>query len=138
MRVISLSVDNWSGNRNREEETNEPTWEQVERAFRSLDARRHTMLTLEADEEDNGLIVGGGGGLYVVTVHRYPEIFTLMLAETDDGETVRLTTGGQERIFPKNLCVGTAQALLAMRRYFETCELEPSMRWIAEQAAQLT
>lgn len=132
VRVISLSVDNRSGNRNREEETDEPTWEQVERAFQSLDARRHTMLTLEADEEDHGLIVGGGGGLYVVTVHRYPEIFTLTSAETDAGEAVRLTIGGQEGIFAKNLCVGVDQALLAMRRYFETCELERSMRWVAE------
>ncbi|NNB93400.1 hypothetical protein HJC10_04050 [Corallococcus exiguus] len=132
MRVISLSVDDWAGNRLREEETDAPTWEQVERAFRSLDSRRHTLLTLEADEEDHGMIVGGGGGLYVVTVHRYPEIFTLTSAAADDGEAVRLTTGGQEGIFPKSLCAGSAQALLAMRRYFETCELESSMRWIAE------
>lgn len=127
-----MSVDHWSGNRNCEEETDDPTWEQVERAFQSLDANRHTTVTLEADEEDNGLIVGGGSGLYVVTLHRYPEIFTLTSSETDDGETVRLTTGGQEGIFPKSLCVGPEQALLAIRCYFETCELEPSLRWISE------
>ena len=132
MRVTLMSIDDWAGNRLHEEETGDPTWEQVERAFQSLDAWRHTLLTLEADEEDNGMILGGGGGLYVVTVHRYPEIFTLTSAVTDGGETVRLTTGGQEGVFPKNLCVGTEQARLAMRRYFEACELEPSMRWIAE------
>ena len=126
-----LTRDKWRGNKNDEEVTESPEWDQVEVAIRELDQRERTLVTIQRSQE-HYIAVGGGAGVYVAYVAvDGPTFDRLAEAEGADGSTT-LVVGGQASEYPKDECVSLTTVLLAVRTFVETGLLEPGLRWKAD------
>ena len=66
MSIKKMEYDNWINSLSNDTEIENPTWEQIEKAIKSLDADQHTMVILTSDTQS--LIIGGGQGQYIITV----------------------------------------------------------------------
>lgn len=66
MSLRQIDWDEWGAPHNHEFCILNPSWTQLEYALRRLDANRHTLASLVA-EDGRQLGVGGGGGHYVLT-----------------------------------------------------------------------
>ncbi len=63
-----------------------------------LDAKQHTLVNLVLSEE-NYLMIGGGGGKYVVTGEENGIIFNLINPKAGSTLKIELNTGGQIGLF---------------------------------------
>ena len=66
MSIKKMEYDNWINSLSNDTEIENPTWEQIEKAIKSLDADQHTMVILTSNTQS--LIIGGGQGQYIITV----------------------------------------------------------------------
>ena len=51
MSIKKMEYDNWINSLSNDTEIENPTWEQVEKAIKSLDADQHTMVILTSDTQ---------------------------------------------------------------------------------------
>ena len=72
MSIKKMEYDNWINSLSNDTEIENPTWEQIEKAIKSLDADQHTMVILTSNTQS--LIIGGGQGQYIIT-HTCPNNF---------------------------------------------------------------
>jgi hypothetical protein len=117
-----------------------PTWADVEREIRALDARTHTLVILApapregAREGDHHLAVGGGGDgrLLVYTTQDNLSFWDL----TDPGKRgadrkVRMNIGGQEGEYRESQFVSREGALQAARQDVEDGQRAADLTWRA-------
>ena len=70
----------------------------VREILEKLDAKQHTLVNLVLSEE-NYLMIGGGGGKYVVTGEENGIIFNLINPKAGSTLKIELNTGGQIGLF---------------------------------------
>ena len=95
---MEITLDNWNGSHCKEEVYHINSSERLLEILEKLDAKQHTLVNLALSEE-NYLMIGGGGGKYVVTGEENGIIFNLI--NPKDGSTLKieLNTGGQIGLF---------------------------------------
>lgn len=130
MPVLGLSLDVWDGVRCGSRDADRPSWEQVEAALSDLDARRHTLLTLNGEAGDT-LCVGGGAGRYVVFYQDADdELWNLHAAGAPEaGPSILLNCGGQEGDFRPDQVVGSDVAREAVRTLFAVGGIDVRLGW---------
>jgi hypothetical protein len=126
--VVSLHLDEWSGASCADHRVEAPSWDQVDEAIRSLDASRHTLLSLEG-QADDVLLIGGGAGRYVVIYQVRADTFWNLHSDAADGGTILLTCGGQEGDFLSEQVVGIEVAKSAARTMFSVGGIAGSLNW---------
>ncbi len=127
----TLYGDSWRGVANDEWRVSQPTWDDVESALTRLDARTHTLVTIQGPVEQH-LTVGGGAGRYVVCATFDNSEFWNLLGGRSDGEPELLNAGGQEGEYPQAQIVTHGQAREAARAFFLQLQLEPSLNWVRQ------
>lgn len=115
-----------------------PTWADVEREVRALDAKARTLVTLQppppkgAPEGCHHLAVGGGeGGRFIVYLTEDNETFWNLVDPEVRGSLrrVMMTIGGQEGDFREGQFVSLDLALRAARRYFHDGGRAEDLEW---------
>jgi hypothetical protein len=116
-----LRVCEWRGDRRIDHEAPDPTWEEVEKAIRTLNNRDVNDVYLSADAEDDEefLCIGGGDGRYVVT-GAFEETFPTVVDPGRGSGEEPLVVGGQEGSYPSRMIVSLDVALRAARSYYES------------------
>jgi hypothetical protein len=128
MKVQFIETDRWEGQRCFDTRLQRPSWEIVERAIRSLDANRHTCVSLLGDN-DCLFVVGGGAGRFVLSASPNEDTHLTALNLSAPLSQVELTIGGQTGIYMAQMVVDEAQAIQAARTFCESNTLEPSLTW---------
>ena len=125
MIIKELSADDYGGG-GETIRKHHPAWEDVEQAVRRLDGARFTQVNL-ADSEDAGLVISGGcGGRYACERMQHDDNYLLLDPTLEDDPPVRITDDDE---YPGSWTVDLEMALKAARVFFETAQLDPSMRW---------
>ena len=124
-----MSLDVWSGVHCVEQGVDRPSWDQVQAAIDALDARRHTLLTLDGGERST-LMIGGGEGRYVgIYQLGEDEFWSLRSDQPADGEPILLNCGGQEGDFRPDQILGVDQVRAAAKTFFDTGGLDAALGW---------
>lgn len=134
MFVLDLSVEKWLGNRNEGELIENPDWHQIEAAIRELDGKSKTLVTLGADDETYMTIGGGKSGKYVVSVTFDNISFHNLVDLSKPNDTEKLVIGGQEGIYPAQICVDLLRCLLAARTFAESGKLDELLSWQEDES----
>lgn len=122
MQPQTLTID--------EEVIGEPSWQQVEDAIRSLDGSDRTGVTFGADGEVPHMAVGGGTDeKYVAYVAHDNEVFHQLAGQSGSGK-VTMVVCGQCADYDATECAALPAVLKAAKWFYETGDLEPSLRWI--------
>ena len=107
-----------------------PTWEQIEIAIRRLDGDRCTLLILGIGDPVPHMGIGGGeDGRYIV--YATPDnlsFHTLINPNAPPGKCM-LKAGGQVGNYALKKCVSLREALLAVKTYAETGEVDAGLTW---------
>ena len=109
-----------------------PTWDDVERAVRTLDGRRHTLVSLASERGDCLMVGGGNGGRYLVDylVDQDTQEDYVLVDPPIRGDALELNIGGQgSGPYPAWTCVGLTLALSAARALFTTGRFPPGLAW---------
>lgn len=121
--------DEWSGVHSKESSLRDATWADIARLIQRLDARKHTIVTVSADE-DNYLMVGGGNGKFVVTVTQGGDrFFDLIRSEPINVSIVRMNVGGQEGEYPADQVVDENAAVACAMTYLKGGKLDERFTW---------
>jgi Immunity protein Imm1 len=128
MKKITLSGDQWSGIYNQEWQHESPSSDDFSNALRNLDALKHTMLTIHADDEAH-LTIAGGNSRYVVYATFDNEEFWNLLGSGKSTEIVMLNAGGQEGDFPARQVVDLNQAMSAGLAFLGSQQLDSFQKW---------
>lgn len=123
-----LSGDQWIGVYNQEWQHESPSSNAFSGALRNLDALKHTMLTIHANDEAH-LTIAGGNGRYVVYATFDNEEFWNLLGTDTSTEMVMLNAGGQEGDFPARQVVDLNQAMSAGLAFLGSRQLDSSQGW---------
>ncbi len=134
MCVVDLSVEKWVGNRNEGELIENPDWSQIEIAIRELDSKSRTLVALGVDDETYMTIGGGESRKYVVSVTFDNISFHNLLDLSKADGTEKLVVGGQEGIYPANMCVDLLRCLLAARTFAESGKLDSLLVWQEDES----
>jgi hypothetical protein len=117
-----------------------PTWADVEREIRALDARTHTLVILAparpkgAPEGDHHLAVGGGGdGRFLVYTTEDNLSFWNLAGPGKQGadRKVRMNIGGQGGEYHESQFVSRDVALQAARQYVKDGQRSAKLTWMA-------
>jgi hypothetical protein len=117
-----------------------PTWADVEREIRALDARTQTLVMLApappkgAPEGDHHLAVGGcGDGRFLVYTTEDNLSFWNLMGPRERGaeHNVRMNIGGQEGEYREAQFVSRDVALQAARQYVEDGHRAADLTWRA-------
>lgn len=127
MVVIS---DEWSGVNSCETTLKDPTWADVARLIKRLDARKHTLVSLKINE-NNHLTVGGGKNQFIVSVTANGDRFFDAICPTraDARAPVRLNVGGQEGEYPADQILDENTAVACAMTYLESGEMDERFKW---------
>jgi hypothetical protein len=128
MYVVSMTTDSWTGTDSSDEEIVNPSWSDIEARIVGLDAAKYTMVTLRGDDPAY-LVVGGGVGKYVVYATFDNNQFLAVCSKTESNSRTLLYIGGQEGDYPDNIVVDASLALTAAKTFFESGQLDKSLRW---------
>jgi len=104
-----------------------PRWDAVEAALRRLDNHRFTMVGLSVDE-DHYMLVGGGAGTYVCTIHNRDEDLNLLVSGGATGDPVTIVAG-QGTEYPTDEVVDLPTVLAAVRAYYTTGVASSQLDW---------
>ena len=96
--IMEITLDNWNGSHCKEEVYHINSSERLLEILEKLDAKQHTLVNLALSEE-NYLMIGGGGGKYVVTGEENGIIFNLINPKAGSTLKIELNTGGQIGLF---------------------------------------
>lgn len=128
MSALAICGDSWRGVLNDEWHIDDPSWDDVLKAIRRLDATTFTMVTIERPGEQ--LLAGGGGAGQYVVYATYDNVeFWNLLSSTVDERTVLLNAGGQEGDYPARQIVDLLAAETAARAFFVEGQLESALAW---------
>ncbi|MDC3982186.1 Imm1 family immunity protein [Polyangium jinanense] len=128
MSALSIHGDKWHGVLNDEWHVDRPSWDDVDKAIRRLDAKTYTIVTVQGPGEQH-LAIGGGSGRYIVyATFDNCEFWNLLSTDSTNG-MVLLNAGGQEGDYPAAQIVDQEQARTAARTFLLDLRLEPSLRW---------
>jgi len=129
MAVYKLVQDRWEGRQAKELVKESPAWEDVQSAVAALDADQFTLVVVEGWGATE-MLIGGGGGKYVVSVAKSPdELFTLVSSCGPSGNPVLLKAGGQTGNYPAEEVVDFERAIQAARWFCEHNEPDPNLVW---------
>lgn len=128
MYIRGIVADRWEGILNREERSDSPTIQDVERFFERLDQKNYTLIILERDASTH-MAVGGGAGQYVVYATYDNETFWNLLRSEPTDMTVPLNVGGQEGHYPSAQVVTKDIAWRAGRSFVEAGVLDQTLKW---------
>ena len=95
---MEITLDNWNGSHCKEEVYHINSSERLLEILEKLDTKQHTLVNLVLSEE-NYLMIGGGGGKYVVTGEENGIIFNLINPNEGSTLKIELNTGGQIGLF---------------------------------------
>ena len=123
-----LFGDRWDGALNHEWRIEHASSADFEHALDRLDAKVHTLITVQREGEQH-LAIGGGAGQYVVYATFDNERFWSLLRAQAATGVVMLNAGGQEGDYPASQVVTREQARRAGLAFLGTGELDPSQRW---------
>jgi hypothetical protein len=126
--VEMLFGDRWDGVLNHDWRIEHASSADFEQALDRLDAKVHTLITVQREGEQH-LAIGGGAGQYVVYATFDNEQFWSLLRALPATGTVMLNAGAQEGDYPASQVVTMAQARSAGLVFLATGELDPSQRW---------
>jgi len=88
---MEITLDNWNGSHCKEEVYHINSSERLLEILEKLDAKQHTLVNLVLSEE-NYLMIGGGGGKYVVTGEENGIIFNLINPNEGSTSKIELNT----------------------------------------------
>jgi hypothetical protein len=129
MPIFKLIRDKWKGRRSEEIITDSPGWSDVQSAVAALDADQHTLVAVEGWGKSE-MLIGGGAGKYIVSIATNPDrLFTLINADGQTTEYVRLKAGGQTANYPANEVVDFEKAIQAAGWFCEHNEPDPGLNW---------
>jgi hypothetical protein len=129
MAVHKLVQERWEGRQAKELVKESPAWQDVQLAVAALDADQFTLVVVEGWGATE-ILIGGGGGKYVVSVAKSPDdLFTLVNSSGPSGNTVLLKAGGQTGNYPAEEVVNFKRAIQAARWFCEHNEPDPSLVW---------
>jgi len=123
-----IEGDDWEGLTDRDWSIDNPTDVDLDHAVDRLDAQRYTLLTV-CGEGESHLMVGGGGGQYIVYVTFDNWDFWNLLRSTPATGKVMLNAGGQEGDYPARQIVTKEQAVGAARFFLRERCLDPNQTW---------
>jgi hypothetical protein len=104
-----------------------PSWEDIEKAVRSLDNKKRSSMGLEISE-DFYMAIGGGNGEYICQV--FPDMCRLLNPEIpEDSTAVKLLVVGQKSEYWAGECVPLELVLKAAKYYWETGKMAESLTW---------
>jgi|ERR1043166_2231857 hypothetical protein len=128
MSLQSIWTDNWTSSEFDSREIREPDWHSVEAAIRDLDGENKTLVKLIAGN-DHELLIGGGGGKYVITGTYGEDEHMSARNDARTGQELELTIGGQTGIYPAELIWGLETALQAAQVFWRTNEFDAMLPW---------
>jgi len=126
--AVVMACDKWDGVLSHEEEFDNPSQGDFDRALDNMDARIHTMVTLQT-EDQRQMIIGGGAGQYVVCATFGKDEFWSLLRPEPGESIVMLNAGGQEGDYPERQVVDKERARRAAHAFLVTRELDPALLW---------
>jgi Immunity protein Imm1 len=136
MFISQYSVEHWQGNQNQAQIQPATVWAAIEAAILQLDGDRHTVVTLEAENEAH-MSVGGGPEQYVVYATLDNEDFPYLFDPSRSAESEEtIVVGGQAGIYPARMCVNLATVLKAARTFAERGQMESSVVWTGDRVAE--
>lgn len=101
----------------------------VARLLRRLDALRHTVLALRADE-DQQLVICGGAGRFMVCATTGPRnLFELVRDPPSEARRAMLNIGGQMEQLPAERVLDRDTALTCALTYLYTAKLDARFNW---------
>lgn len=115
-----------------------PTWDDVERAIKALDARTETLVSLSPPSplgppvgEHHMCIGGGKDNQFVVYMTEDNLSFWNLVDHTRDAGSprVNMLIGGQEGDYSARQCSSREAALLAAREYFNSGGRATGLTW---------
>ncbi|WP_434345614.1 Imm1 family immunity protein [Myxococcus virescens] len=127
-KMAMIHGDRWEGVLNLEWRVDRASSADLERALEQLDARIHTLVTIQHEGEQH-LTIGGGAGQYVVYATINNEQFWNLLRSQPAIGTIRLNAGGQEGNYPAEQIVTKEQALAAGQAFLDAGRLDSSQKW---------
>jgi len=105
-----------------------PTWDDIEKSIRQLDAHAASSLAIEGDEPTN-MAIGGGDGRYVAQITLDGLSFHYLRNPTESGETESLVVGGQELQVPKRDICTLDQVLAAAKSFATEGKIDEGLSW---------
>lgn len=130
--ITSAVADHWTGIHCKEEETVEPSFEDLKRWIGRLDAKTWTMVTINGRHEAF-LTVGGGDGKYIVILTSTDEQFWNLISPIPNvAGLVTLNIGGQEGDYPGRQVVDYQTALKAAETFFSSGGMDSALTWEQE------
>ena len=132
MYVKRVFYDDLKDLSNVEKSINLPTWEQIEKMIDMLDGESVTQITMNNENEDDYLCIGGGNaGLCNVFISQNDNeiIHTLINTNASSSLVHKLVTGGQEGDFEDRLCVSIDIAKRVAKVYCELGQADDSFVW---------
>lgn len=120
-----------------DDDTSDPTWEDVERAINSLDDRTRTLVILAPRPRigDCHMAIGGGGdGRFIVYLtNDNLSFFNLVDPDTaNDERAVQMMIGGQVGEYCRSQFASLEQAIQAAHQYFEDGTRAPGLTWLEQ------
>ena len=120
--------DRWQGVLNHEWRIDRASPVDLESVLDRLDARTHTIITIQGEGEQH-LTIGGGAGQYVVYATFDNDQFWNLLRSQPASGTILLNAGGQEGDYPAEQVVTKEQARAAGLVFLHAGRLDPSQQW---------
>ena len=127
MSIKKMEYDNWINSLSNDTEIENPTWEQIEKAIKSLDADQHTMVILTSDTQS--LIIGGGQGQYIITVLFGDDNHVSARRKSPIDGDIELNIGGQTGFYSKRLVLDFALTIHVVMIFWQKEILDPNLEW---------
>ena len=120
---MKLTLDNRTGNLNRDTECDNCDREVLIEYLNKLNGNNHTLLSIER-EDSSRLDVGGGPNCFIVscTTSNDENLTLLNLLASNSMETIELCVGGQFADFPKPIVVNKETAINAVLSFSDKNE----------------
>ncbi|MEQ1700246.1 MAG: Imm1 family immunity protein [Ilumatobacteraceae bacterium] len=127
--MSSLTWCKW-GTRCEEFSELSPTWATVEAALEQLDGLEFNDLYLRLDDDgETYFAVAGGPSLFLVFLDIGGDEFHEAIDSSAPDHEVALVVGGQQGVFNRRELIDRPTATVALKTYFETGRLAPSVTW---------
>ena len=107
----------------------EPTPRNIAKLLGRLDARRHTVVALRADEDRQLIIRGGAGQFLICARDGAQQLFDLVCASSAEAGTVTINIGGRCEEFPVDRILDRETALTCALVYLYTAKRDSRFQW---------
>lgn len=126
---MMMVADDLSAGRPCQWNLEEPTPRNVARLLGRLDARRHTVVALRADE-DRQLIIRGGAGQFLICARDGAQrFFDLVRASSADVGTATINIGDSCEELPADRVLDRDTALTCALMYLYTAQRDSRFHW---------